>query len=83
MNTTPPHFGALFAQLGLPDDDQSIAAFLVNHRSMAHDMRLPDAPYWTASQAAFLQEALSQDAEWSGMVDQLSKALQGPEATLP
>jgi len=83
MNTTPPHFGALFAQLGLPNDDQSIAQFLASHRSQGQGLRLPDAPYWTTSQAAFLREALSQDAEWSGVVDQLSKALEGPEAPLP
>ncbi|MCW2311625.1 DUF2789 domain-containing protein [Rhodoferax antarcticus] len=81
MNTTPPHFGALFAQLGLPDDDESIAAFLVKHRSMARNMRLPDAPYWSASQASFLREALTQDAEWAVVVDQLSKALEDPEVT--
>lgn len=83
MNTTQPHFAALFAQLGLPDDDQSIAEFLVKHRSMAQDMRLAEAPYWTPSQAAFLREALSQDAEWALVVDQLSKALQAPEASQP
>ena len=83
MNTTQPHFAALFAQLGLPDDDQSIAEFLAKHRSMAQDMRLADAPYWSPSQAAFLREALSQDAEWAVVVDQLSKALEGPEAPLP
>jgi hypothetical protein len=50
---------------------------------MAQDMRLADAPYWSPSQAAFLREALSQDAEWAVVVDQLSKALEGPEASLP
>jgi len=83
MNTTPPHFGALFAQLGLPNDDHSIAQFLASHANLAPGLRLPDAPYWTTSQAAFLREALSQDAEWAVVVDQLSKALEGPEAPLP
>lgn len=83
MNTTQPGFAALFAQLGLPDDDQSIAEFLVKHRSIAQDKRLADAPYWSTSQAAFLREALSQDAEWAVVVDQLSKALQGPETPQP
>ena len=83
MHTTQPHFAALFAQLGLPDDDQSIADFLMKHRSMAQDMRLAEAPYWSASQAAFLREALSQDAEWALVVDQLSKALEAPESSRP
>jgi len=83
MNTTLPHFAALFAQLGLPDDDQSIAEFLAKHRSMAHGMRLAEAAYWTPSQAAFLREALSQDAEWAVVVDQLSKALESPQASQP
>jgi hypothetical protein len=79
MNTTPPHFGALFSQLGLPSDDESIAQFLASHATLAQGLRLPDAPFWTTAQAAFLREALSQDAEWSDVVDHLSKALQGPE----
>lgn len=83
MNTTLPHFGALFAQLGLPNDDQSIAEFLAGHASIAPGKRLPDAPFWSTSQAAFLREALNQDAEWSGVVDQLSKALQDSEAPQP
>jgi hypothetical protein len=46
---------------------------------MANGYRLPDVPYWNASQAAFLQESLLQDSDWSGVVDQLSKALREPE----
>jgi len=78
VNMTPPLFSELFAQLGLPYDSWSIAKFLSTHAGMAQDIRLPDAPFWTASQAAFLRESLSQDSEWSGPVDQLSKALQEP-----
>lgn len=80
MAPTTHHFGALFAQLGLPNDDLEIAHFLTVHASMADGYRLPDAPYWTASQAAFLRESLLQDADWAGVVDQLSKALQVLEA---
>lgn len=83
MNTTLPHFGALFAQLGLPNDDQSIAEFLAEHSPMAPDLWLPEAPFWSASQAAFLREAWCQDAEWSSVVDQLSEALQGPKTSRP
>jgi hypothetical protein len=50
---------------------------------MAHGMRLAEAPYWTPSQATFLREALSQDAEWAVVVDQLSKALESQEASQP
>jgi hypothetical protein len=49
---------------------------------MAQGVRLPDAPFWTRSQASFLRESLSQDSDWSGPVDQLGKALQDA-ATLP
>lgn len=73
------HFSDLFAQLGLPNDAHSIAHFLSVHASMADCTRLPDALYWTPSQAAFLRESLSQDSDWAGLVDQLSKALSDPE----
>lgn len=69
-------FADLFAQLGLPNSDLEIKAFLATHASMTDSVRLPDAPYWTPSQAAFLRESLLQDSDWSVLVDQLSKALQ-------
>lgn len=78
MNNAVHHFGELFAQLGLPSDADAIGHFLTIHASMADGFRLPDAPYWTRSQAAFLRESLLQDSDWSGLVDQLSKALRGP-----
>lgn len=83
MNPNIPHFSELFAQLGLPNDTRSIADFLASHAGMAQDVRLPDAPFWTASQAAFLRESLIQDSDWAGLVDQLSKALQEPTAPAP
>jgi hypothetical protein len=73
------HFSDLFAQLGLPSEHFEIVHFLTVHTSMADGFRLPDAPFWTTSQASFLRESLLQDSDWSGLVDQLSKALQGPQ----
>lgn len=75
MNKPSHHFSELFAQLGLANDDRSIAQFLSNYTGRSQGVRLPDAPFWTRSQAAFLRESLSQDSDWTGLVDQLSKAL--------
>jgi hypothetical protein len=77
MDKAIHHFSELFAQLGLPDDAVSIADFLAKHTAMSVGMRLPDAPYWAPAQAKFLRESLLQDSDWAGLVDHLSKALQG------
>jgi hypothetical protein len=75
MDSTTHAFHELFAQLGLPGDPTGIVLFLNEHRPLAGDVALPDAPFWTPSQADFLREALLQDADWAVQVDQLSKAL--------
>mgnify|MGYP001333545454 CR=1 FL=1 len=73
-----PLFSELFAQLGLAFDDVAIAQFLATHATLEKGFRLADAPCWTISQAAFLREALTDDADWSGIVDQLNRALLSP-----
>jgi hypothetical protein len=83
MNQAIHHFSELFAQLGLPSDPVAIRHFLTVHVAMAEGFRLADAPYWTPSQASFLRESLLQDSDWAVVVDQLSKALQGPQAPCP
>jgi len=45
---------------------------------MTQDIRLPGAPFWSASQAAFLREFLGQISDWAGLVDQSNKALREP-----
>lgn len=76
MNKPLHRLSDLFAQLGLANDARSIAQFLDTHTAMAQGVRLHDAPFWTNSQSTFLQESWSQDSDWAGPVDQLSKALQ-------
>ena len=74
----PNHpFHELFAQLGLPCDEAGIAGLWKTRRPLAGHIALPDAPFWTPAQAAFLRESLLQDTDWSQRVDQLSQALRG------
>ena len=68
-------FSDLFAQLGLPADEQSIRQFIAAHGSLRTDILLADAPFWTESQAAFLKEEKLEDADWAELVDQLDLAL--------
>ncbi len=74
------HFHELFAQLGLPSDELGIRQFTTQHASLAADVKLADAAFWTPAQATFLREALVQDADWAGQVDQLNEALHGQES---
>jgi hypothetical protein len=77
----PVHrFTELFLQLGLPSDVQGIQQFLATHAPLAADISLAEAPFWTAGQAAFLQEQLLADADWVELVDQLNLALREPVA---
>ena len=74
----PSSFRQLFAQLGLLDDPAHVASFIAHHRPLAPGLRLHEAPFWSASQAAFLRDALVQDGEWAILADQLGQALQPP-----
>jgi NAD(P)H-dependent FMN reductase len=69
-------FHDLFAQLGLSNSPEAIAAFLNQHRPLSNDVLLADAPFWDESQAQFIREKKLQDApEWTQLIDQLSEAL--------
>jgi hypothetical protein len=75
MDATFHPFSELFGQLGLPDDEASIQAFIRSHSPMGAHVRLADAPFWTPSQAALLREQFIADAEWVETIDQLNLAL--------
>lgn len=77
MDTGKHTLPALFAQLGLPADTASIARFTGTH-SLPPDTSLADAGFWNPSQAAFLREALADDAEWSEAADELANLLGSP-----
>ncbi len=65
----------LFRQLGLADDPASIEAFIAEHRPLPAGVALADAPFWSASQAQFLRDEISDDADWAELVDSLGSLL--------
>lgn len=76
MEANPsPSLNLLFAQLGLPDDDESIERFVASNAPLAGEVVLSDAPFWTSVQAAFLRGEIIQDAEWAPVVDTLDAML--------
>ena len=67
----------LFAQLGLPSDEAGIARFIETHGPLPESTLLPDAPFWTPSQATFLREEALGDADWAAVIDALNVDLHG------
>ncbi len=65
----------LFRQLGLPDDPEGMEDFIARHRPLAPGVSLAEAPFWTPSQAQFLREEISEDADWAELVDTLVSLL--------
>ena len=65
----------LFAQLGLGNTPAEIEQFVTRHRPLNNSLQLADAPFWSAGQAQFLREEISEDADWAEVVDQLNLML--------
>jgi len=65
----------LFAQLGLPNDEQNIEKFIKQHRPLSQSINISDAPWWTESQREFLREGILDDENWSYPIDELSELL--------
>lgn len=74
METSRHDLSALFAQLGLPNDQASINRFLASHE-LQPGTNLPQANFWSPSQARFLAEALEDDADWAEAADEMATLL--------
>jgi len=73
---SPTHsLNNLFGQLGLSNSDAAINDFINKHKSIPGEMPLYKASFWTDSQAAFLHEAIEEDADWAEIVDHLDVML--------
>ncbi|KJY82283.1 hypothetical protein TW81_14380 [Vibrio galatheae] len=62
----------LFNQLGLGSSSQEIKQFVNSHRQQHSSEPLHHASFWNPSQAAFLKQAIEEDADWAELVDQLN-----------
>ncbi|HHG3337630.1 DUF2789 domain-containing protein [Vibrio parahaemolyticus] len=65
----------LFNQLGLGSSSKEIKDFVNTHRHKRESAPLHEASFWTHSQAAFLKQAIEEDADWAELVDQLDVML--------
>lgn len=74
MDFSAHSINTLFQQLGLPAADSDVDSFFSRHK-LDSGTRLVDAHFWTEAQAAFLGEALEEDADWAEIVDQLDARL--------
>lgn len=75
METIEHSVPALFAQLGLPNDEASIQEFIRSHGPLPETVDLFHAPFWTESQAKMLHESLIADDDWAIPIDQLNVSL--------
>ena len=75
MGTTQHSLSDLFKQLGLPHENDAVAQFISQHQGACRHCSLLQAPIWTTSQLAFLNEAIAQDADWAGVAERLQAAL--------
>jgi len=65
----------LFDQLGLPAEPAAIDDFIAAHRPLGNGVALYRAPFWSATQRAFLKEEIIEDADWAGVIDELNVRL--------
>ncbi len=75
MEITEHSVPALFAQLGLPNDEASIEEFIRTHAPLPETVDLYCASFWTESQANMLRESLKADSDWAIAVDELNVCL--------
>lgn len=71
MDTSKHDFSALFEQLGMPSDSESIENFIAKHSPLPSEIALQDAPFWSESQSHFLEEGLEDDSDWAEIIDEL------------
>lgn len=74
MDTVKHNLANLFLQLGLSADNDDIETFIENH-TLDDGVSLEEADFWTQAQAQFIKESRDDDADWSGMVDELDTRL--------
>lgn len=75
MDLFEANMQSLFAQLGEDSDEDAIARFIGKHGHIRGHTTLHEATFWSPAQAAFLRDAIVQDADWAPVVDELNARL--------
>ncbi|MBP0049105.1 DUF2789 domain-containing protein [Marinobacterium sp. AK62] len=75
MDTSTHTFTALFEQLGLDSDKDSIEQFIRTHQLFSDEVPLHEASFWSEAQAEFLRDAITSDSDWAEVVDELNTSL--------
>lgn len=75
METTQHTMTDLFAQLGLAATPLAIDEFIRTHGPLGNQVALYRAPFWSGPQRGFLKEEIIEDADWSGVIDELNSRL--------
>ncbi|BBN60475.1 DUF2789 family protein [Hydrogenovibrio marinus] len=75
MDVSEHTLETLFQQLGLPNEQAEVEAFVEMHKPLPLSVPLAEADFWNDGQAAFIVEAFADDAEWIEAVDQLDALL--------
>ena len=65
----------LFEQLGLPSSAADIQTFIETHRPLDAQIKLCEAPFWSAAQSQFLREQIKSDADWAVIIDNFDSRL--------
>ena len=75
MYTEQPTMADLFTQLGIDSSEEGMDAFIEEHKGMNQSRHIEEAPFWNDSQAAFLKQAIDEDAQWVVVIDELNAQL--------
>ncbi|WP_263145302.1 DUF2789 domain-containing protein [Pseudomonas sp. RIT-PI-AD] len=75
MDLPNHNLAALFDQLGLDSDPDSIDAFIAEHAPLPDEVKVTEAPFWSSAQGTFLKEQMMKDADWAPAVDELNVRL--------
>lgn len=75
MDRSSHTLSCLFDQLGLDSSQEAIHLFINTHKGLDDEIAIENASFWTRSQANFLKEAVSEDADWAEVVDNLNALL--------
>ena len=75
MDMSQHTLSALFEQLGLPSDTQSVDDFIARHAPLPPETALADAAFWNKAQAGFLHQGIDDDSDWAEVIDELDARL--------